>query len=35
MTGATGEVSGFGVGGDGELYVVSKTGSIYRIERAR
>jgi hypothetical protein len=33
MTGATGEVSGFGVGGDGELYVVSRIGSIYRIER--
>lgn len=35
MTGTTTEVSGFGVGGDGELYVVSSTGSIYRIERTR
>ncbi|RLE12300.1 MAG: glucose dehydrogenase [Actinobacteria bacterium] len=35
MTGMTAEVSGFGIGGDGELYVVSITGSIYRIERAQ
>ncbi len=34
MTGITPQVSGFGVGGDGEMYVVSLTGSIYRIERA-
>lgn len=34
MTGFTQQLSGFGVGGDGEIYVVSRTGSIYRIERA-
>jgi len=33
LTGTTPQVSGFGVGGDGELYVLSLTGSIYRIER--
>jgi hypothetical protein len=34
MTGPVPLVSGFGVGGDGELYVVSHNGSIYRFERA-
>ncbi len=34
MTGAAPQASGFGVGGDGELYVVSLNGSIYRLERA-
>jgi glucose/arabinose dehydrogenase len=34
MTGSISLVSGFGVGGDGELHVVSHNGSIYRLERA-
>ena len=34
LTGAIPLVSSFGVGGDGELYVVSHNGSIYRFERA-
>lgn len=34
MTGTTPQVSGFGIGGDGEMYVVSLTGLIFRIERA-
>ncbi len=34
MTGITPQMSGFGIGRGGELYVVSLTGSIYRIERA-
>jgi hypothetical protein len=34
MTGSVPLVAGFGVGGDGELYVVSHNGSIYRFERA-
>jgi glucose/arabinose dehydrogenase len=34
MTGSVSSVSGFGIGGDGELYVVSQGGSIFRLERA-
>ena len=34
-TGSVPLVSGFGVGGDGELHVVSHNGSIYRFERAK
>lgn len=34
MTGSIPQVSGFGIGGDGELYVVSLQGCIYRIERS-
>jgi glucose/arabinose dehydrogenase len=33
MTGSVPGVSGFGVGGDGELYVVSLGGTVYRVER--
>jgi glucose/arabinose dehydrogenase len=32
--GTTPSVSSFGVGGDGELYVISQTGVVYRLERA-
>lgn len=34
MVGTTPNVSSFGVGGDGELYVISRSGAIYRLERA-
>lgn len=34
QVGTTPAVSGFGVGGDGELYVVSLSGSVFRLERA-
>lgn len=34
MTGPTSQLSAFGIGSDGELYVLSRAGSIYRIERA-
>jgi glucose/arabinose dehydrogenase len=34
MLGAVAGVSSFGIGGDGELYVVSLGGTIYRLERA-
>jgi len=34
MTGPIESPTGFGIGGDGELYVVSHSGAIYRIERA-
>jgi glucose/arabinose dehydrogenase len=33
MTGAVAKVSGFGVGGDGELYVVSLGGTVFRVEQ--
>jgi hypothetical protein len=33
MTGSVPGVSGFGVGGDDELYVVSHGGTVYRVER--
>jgi glucose/arabinose dehydrogenase len=35
MTGAIPSVAGFGIGGDGELYVVSLGGTIYRLERVQ
>lgn len=35
MTGAIPSVAGFGLGGDGELYVVSLGGTIYRLERVQ
>jgi hypothetical protein len=35
MTGSIPGVSGFGVGGDDELYVVSHGGTVYRVERDR
>jgi len=34
QTGEIPQVSGFGVGGDGELYVVSHTGSLFRLEES-
>ncbi|MCL1601498.1 MAG: PQQ-dependent sugar dehydrogenase [Actinomycetia bacterium] len=34
MTGSVSGVSGFGIGGDGELYVVLLGGTVYRVERA-
>ena len=34
MTGSVPGVSGFGIGGDGELYVVLLGGTVYRVERA-
>lgn len=34
LVGATPSVTGFGVGGDGELYVVSQSGRILRLEAA-
>lgn len=33
-TGTIASVSGFGVGGDGEMYVVSLRGTVHRLERA-
>lgn len=33
MTGAVAKVSGFGIGGDGELYVVSLGGTVFRVEQ--
>jgi hypothetical protein len=33
MTGSIPGVSGFGIGGDGELYIVSLDGAVYRVER--
>ena len=35
MTGAISSVAGFGIGGDGELYVVSLGGTLYRLERVQ
>jgi glucose/arabinose dehydrogenase len=35
QTGTTAQVAGFGIGGDGELYVVSHTGSLYLVEGGR
>jgi len=34
-SGGVGQVAGFGVGGDGEIYLVSHGGSLYRIEATR
>jgi hypothetical protein len=34
MTGTLPSPAGFGIGGDGELYLVSHSGTIFRLERA-
>jgi hypothetical protein len=35
QTGETAQVAGFGIGGDGEMYVVSHGGSLYLVEGRR